>query len=186
MKSTQRLIAVCSLLAVPGLIQAQDVSSMKLGSHVIALGMSAHEALADAKEDFNVSACSPPSPIDPHNFCTWLLWKRDPAELVGTIAVRNNHVIQVSRLLFDRELKSTEDAFDALFEVVSSFPEMTRSSCAVSTKSLYAASDGKNGSGATVVISLWCGQSGVALERNTFGDGTAYTRYEAWWILGIV
>lgn len=159
---------------------------MKLGSHVIALGMPAREALADVKEDFNVSTCSPPSPIDPLSFCTWVLWKRDPAECVGTIVVRNNRVIQVSRLLFERELKSTQDVFDALFEAASSFPKMTRSSCTVSTQSAYAASDDKNGPGATVVIRLWCGQSGVALERNTFGEGTAYTRYEAWWILGTV
>jgi hypothetical protein len=183
MKYNQRLIVVCSLLALPGLIQAQDVLSMKLGSHVIALGMPAREALADVKEDFNVSTCSPPSPIDPLILCSWVLWERDTGEAVGTIVVRNNRVIQISRLLFDRELKSTQDVFDALFEAASSFPK--RSSCTVSTDSIYGASDvnGKHSSGAQVVINLWCGQSGVALERNTFGEGSGH--YEAWWILGM-
>jgi len=69
--------------------------------------------------------------------------------------VRNNRVIQISRLLFDREMKSTQYVVDALFKAVSSLPQVMRSGCAVRTQSFYAASDGKNDSGATVMIQLY-------------------------------
>ncbi len=174
-----RIMLFClvgALVGVPGVGQTKQ-PSVKIGSHEMTLGMQADKLVALLLKDYNVS------PSDEAPLRLWLVSKAKDTETLGIIYARGNNVVGIKHLLLEREIDSSQDIFDALFDAASRLPDEGRNTCVVTTWTGYlpgAASLSK------AAIHLSCGAYGISLLRNEFkgADGKEVAGYLAWEEIG--
>lgn len=182
-KGLTTALLFCSILAltcITGLSQTNR-PSLRIGTHEITLGMPADAALAVLRQDFEVYPTSRDSQ-EPHKR-QWTVFIKKPATRVGEVYADEKSVIGVTHLVFEKELKSAQDVFEALYKLST---EHAQTACRLSEWTAY--TPGVHASSAVVLFA--CGEFRIRLVRSHFTSDNAGESnepdFEVWEDLGII
>jgi len=170
-------ILIGSLLAMDcRLVLGQTkVASVKIGTHEISVGMPADRTIAALREDFKVEPLPDTPPLsfaDRH----WMVLNKKDLAFLAFIYTNGNTVVAFEHQLFERDLKSGQDIFNALFETSSKLSREARNTCVVTTWTDYKTTLGLGLSKAEIIFN--CGAYRIRLQRTEFDGHTAFMVYE--------
>ena len=165
-------------LARPGFGQIRERNALEIGNHVISLGAPVDGVISDLQRDYTVTVGAK-SPLR-----SWLVSTGDKFTMpFGAVYAKGDRVVGIDHLVLGREINSSQDIFDALFDASSKLAAREHTACVVTTSTAYeAAAAGLS----KAAIHLSCGAYRVRLQRNEFKSlkGEALTSYMVWEELG--
>jgi hypothetical protein len=172
--------SVLALTCAPGLSQTSP-PALTIGQHKITLGMPADVALAALRQDLEVYPFSGDSQ-ESHKH-QWTVFIKKPATRVGEVYANEKSAIGVTHLVFEKELKSAQDVFEALYKLSA---EHAQAAGRLSQWTAY--TPGVHASSAVVLFA--CGEFRIRLVRSHFAsDNTGESNepdFEVWEDLGII
>ena len=154
-----RLMLACliwALTCVPGMSQTRQ-ATLEIGSHVISLGAPVDTVISKLQKDYTVTVGANSS------LRSWSVSTGNKDRLpFGTIYAKGSTVVGISKVVLGREIHSSGDIFEALFEAASELDAKKRNDCVVTTITAYVAGISK------ASIHLSCGEYRIYLLRNEF------------------